>query len=205
MKKDQFFRRCGLIILCSMIVVLACSSGSYIYLNYRLPAKSEGLENKTVSIVFKDERTDQTLFSDKAAKEYKFFTGVFSLSLLQGKKKSVFLGTHELPSLFETAFAQRLSDLGVTVASQKPSTDPVFEIVLKEFLIDLKGRNWIAAIVYEIHLIRGSKILATQNIDGRAERLKVMGKRDAEKVLEDIFTDTVNKLDIDKLFTDARL
>ena len=175
------------------------------YLNYRLPAKSEGLGNKTVSIVFKDERTDQTLFGNKAAQEFKFFTGVFSLSLLQGKKKSVFLGTHELPSLFETAFTQRLSDLDITVASRKPDTDPVFEIVLKEFLIDLKGRNWIATIVYEIHLIRGSKVLATQNINGRAERLKVMGKRDAEKVLEDIFTDTVNKLDIDKLFTDARL
>ncbi len=205
MKKDQFFRRSGLIILCSMMVVMACSSGSYIYLNYRLPAKSEGLVNKTVSIVFKDERTDQTLFSNKAAKEYKFFTGVFSLSLLQGKKKSVFLGTHELPSLFETAFTQRLSDVGVTVASQKPEIDPVFEIVLKEFSIDLKERNWIAAIVYEIRLIRDSKVRATQNINGRAERLKVMGKRDAEKVLEDIFTDTVNKLNIEKLFTDAGL
>ena len=202
MKKGHFFRRSGLIILCSMMVVFACSSGSYIYLNYRLPAKSEGLENKAVSIVFKDERTNQTLFSNKAAKEYKFFTGVFSLSLLQGKKQRVFLGTYELPSLFETAFTRRLSDLGVTVA---PNTDPVFKIVLKEFLIDLKGRNWIAAIGYEIHLIRNSKVLATQNINGRAERLKVMGKRDAEKVLEDIFTDTVNKLDIDKLFTDARL
>ncbi len=205
MKKDQFFRRCGLIILCSMMVVLACSSGSYIYLNYRLPAKSEGLANKTVSIVFKDERTEKKLFGDKAAKQYKFFTGVFSLSLLQGKKEPAFLGTHELPSLFETAFTQRLSDLGVTVASQKPEIDPVFEIVLKEFLIDLKGRNWIAAIAYEIHLIRDSKVRATQNINGRAERLKVMGKRDAEKVLEDIFTETVNKLDIDKLFTDAGL
>ncbi len=188
-----------------MMVVWACSSGSYIYLNYRLPAKSEGLENKTVSIVFKDERTAKTLFSDSAAKEYKFFTGVFSLSLLEGKKKSVFLGTYELPSLFETAFTQRLHDLGITVASQKPNTDPVFEIVLKEFLIDLKERNWIAAIIYEIHLIRDSKVLATQNINGRAERLKVMGKRDAEKVLEDIFTETVNRLDIDKLFTDAGL
>ncbi len=52
--------------------------------------------------------------------------------------------------------------------------------------------------------VKNGRLLAMQSVNGSAERLKVMGKSDAEKVLAELLTDMVNKLDIAKLFQQAQ-
>jgi hypothetical protein len=47
-------------------------------------------------------------------------------------------------------------------------------------------------------------LVAKESVNGSAERLKVMGKSDAEKILGELVSDMVNKLDVAKLLQQAR-
>jgi hypothetical protein len=42
-------------------------------------------------------------------------------------------------------------------------------------------------------------------VTGSAERLKVMGRGGAEKVIGEIFTEMINRLNIERLFAQAKL
>jgi hypothetical protein len=57
-----------------------------------------------------------------------------------------------------------------------------------------------AAIKYDARLLKGDLLLVTKTISGDAERVKIIGQGDAEKVLGEIFTEIVNQLDVHKLF-----
>jgi hypothetical protein len=53
---------------------------------------------------------------------------------------------------------------------------------------------------YQAGLSKNSGQVAKESVNGSAERLKVMGKSDAEKILGELVTDMVNKLDVANLF-----
>lgn len=185
-------------------VVGACASKSYIDINYRLPVASDDLKGKSVFLDCRDIRPDKTIFGQKAQAEFKHFTGLFSLSVQQGKKPFV-AGAFDLPSLFKEAFKRRLENSGLNVIKQPEKTIPVLEIVIKEFRLDLVDRKWVAGIRYEARLLKGDLLLVTTTISGDAERLKVIGQGDAEKVLGEIFTEIVNRLNLRKLLDRATL
>jgi hypothetical protein len=115
------------------------------------------------------------------------------------------VGAFDLPSLFKTAFSRRLENMGIEVLTEPEKTEPVIEIDLQNFLLDLVDRKWVAEISYEVRLIKDNKLLARETISGNAERLKMLSQSDAEKVLGEIFTDVVNKVDFRKLFQQADL
>lgn len=183
-------------------VVGACASKSYIDVNYRLPVASDDLKGKRVFLECRDTRSDKTIFGQNAQAEFKHFTGLFSLSVDQGKKPFV-AGAFDLPSLFKEAFKRRLENSGLDVIKQPEKTTPVLEIVIREFRLDLVDRKWVAVIRYEARLLKGDLLLVTKTISGDAERLKVIGQRDAEKVLGEIFTEIVNQLNLRKLLDRA--
>ena len=95
--------------------------------------------------------------------------------------------------------------MGIEVLTEPEKTEPVIEIDLQNFLLDLVHRKWVAEISYEVRLIKDNKLLARETISGNAERLKMLSQSDAEKVLGEIFTDVVNKVDFRKLFQQADL
>ncbi len=179
-------------------VVGACASKSYIDVNYRLPVASDDLKGKRVFLECRDIRSDKTIFGQKANAEFKHFTGLFSLSVDQGKKSFV-AGAFDLPSLFKEAFKRRLENSGLDVLTQPEKTIPVLEIVIKKFRLDLVDRKWVAGIKYEARLLKGDLLLVTTTISGDAERLKLIGQGGAEKVLGEIFTEIVNRLNLRKL------
>lgn len=183
-------------------VVGACASKSYIDVNYRLPVASDDLKGKHVFLECRDTRSDKTIFGQNAQAEFKHFTGLFALSVDQGKKPFV-AGAFDLPSLFKEAFKRRLENSGLDVIKQPEKTTPVLEIVIREFRLDLVDRKWVAGIKYEARLLKGDLLLVTTTISGDAERLKVIGQRDAEKVLGEIFTEIVNQLNLRKLLDRA--
>lgn len=183
-------------------VVGACASKSYIDVNYRLPVASDDLKGKRVFLECRDIRSDKTIFGQNAQAEFKHFTGLFALSVDQGKKPFV-AGAFDLPSLFKEAFKRRLENSGLDVIKQPEKTTPVLEIVIREFRLDLVDRKWVAGIKYEARLLKGDLLLVTTTISGDAERLKVIGQRDAEKVLGEIFTEIVNQLNLRKLLDRA--
>ncbi len=185
-------------------VVGACAPKSYIDVNYRLPVASDDLKGKRVFLECRDVRSDKTIFGQNAQTEFKHFAGLFSLSVDQGKKPFV-AGAFDLPSLFKEAFKRKLENSGLDVITQKETTIPVLEIVIKEFRLDLVDRKWVAAIRYDALLLKGDLLLVTKTISGDAERVKVIGQGDAEKVLGEIFTEIVNQLNLGKLLDLATL
>jgi hypothetical protein len=54
-------------------------------------------------------------------------------------------------------------------------------------------------------LVRNDKVLSRENITGEGARYNFSGRGAAETVLGEIFTDSVNRLDINKLFQRAGL
>lgn len=187
------------------IWVVACATKSYINVNYQLPLSSYDLKGKKIFLELKDIRSVKTIFGEKAKTKFKNFTGLFLFSLPKGGKKNFVVGAVDLPSLFKTAFSKRLENMGIEVLTEPEKTEPVIEIDLQNFLLDLVNRKWVAEISYEARLIKDNKLLARETISGNAERLKMLSQSDAEKVLGEIFTDVVNKLDFRKLFQQAEL
>lgn len=193
------------LIMLILIFTGACAVKSYIKVNYMLPLPSDDLKGKTVFIKVMDVRSDKTIFGEKAKTEFKNFTGLFSFSLDMGKKKSFVVGAFDVPSLFKEAFSRRLSKAGVEVLNDQEKAESIFAIALQNFVLDLVDRKWVAEISYEARLTKDDNLLVKESISGKAERTKIFRQKDAEKVLSEIFTDVINKLDIQKLFQEAKL
>jgi len=193
------------LIMLTGILVVACATKSYININYRLPLLSHDLKGKKIFLEIKDIRSVKTIFGEKAKTKFKNFTGLFLFSLSEGKKKNLVIGAFDLPSLFKTAFSRRIENMKIAILTESEITEPVIEIDLQKFFLDLADQKWVAEISYEARLIKDNKLLATETISGNAERFKILSQSDAEKVLGEIFTDVVNKLDFRKLFQKAEL
>jgi ABC-type uncharacterized transport system auxiliary subunit len=186
-------------------LVLACATKSYINVNYRLPLSSYDLKGKKIFLEIKDGRSVKTIFSEKAKTKFKNFTGLFLFSLSQGEQKDYVVGAFDLPSLFKTAFSRRLENLGVVMLKEPLTTEPVIEIDLQKFFLDLVDRKWVAQISYEARLIKDNKLVARETVSGDAQRYKLLPQGDVEKVLGEVFTSLVNTLDFQKLFQRAAL
>ncbi len=191
-------------IMITGIMIVACAKKSYINIDYRLPVASDDLKGRSVFLDCQDARASKSIFSKKSEDEFKHFTGLFSLSVHEGKEPFV-AGTFDLKSLFKEAFSRRLQYMGIEVITQQDKTTPVVEIIVREFGLDLVDRSWVANITYDARLLKDNKLLYTVTTSGDAERVKVLGLGGAEKVLGEIFTDIVNQLDIRKLLDHAAL
>lgn len=198
------FLRFSLVMLIGIWVV-TCATKSYINVNYRLPLSSHDLKGMKIFLELKDIRPVKTIFSERAKTKFKNFTGLFLFSLPNRGKKNFVVGAFDLPSLFKTAFSRRLENMEIEVLTEPEKKEPVIEIDLQNFLLDLVDRKWVAEISYEVRLIKDNKLLARETISGNAERLKMFSQSDAEKVLGEIFTDVVNKVDFRKLLQQADL
>jgi hypothetical protein len=185
--------------------VAGCATKSYININYRLPLSSYDLKGKKVFLQIKDMRSHKAVFSEKAKTKFKNFTGLFLLSLSQKEKNNYVVGAFDFPSLFETAFSRRLENMGIEILTEPKETEPVIEIDLQNFLLDLVDGKWVAQISYEARLMKENQLLAREIISANAKRYKWLSQGDVEKVLGEIFTDLVNNLNLDKLFQQAEL
>jgi len=183
----------------------SCAKKSYIDVDYRLPSSADTLAGRTVFVETRDLRSDTEIFNKRAKEKFKNFTGLFSLSLETPDDQQKILGAYELPALFETALKQRLQKLGVGVTGEPSSSVPVFQININQFHINLVGQKWMADISYEANLTQDTQLVAREVVTGSAERLKVMGSGGAEKVIGEIFTEMINRLNIERLFQQAKL
>ncbi len=191
------------LIICVIIYISAmltgCTTRFFLHVNYRSPVSSEDLKDTAVYLNVKDMRSDKTILSKRAEKDFKDFTGLFSLTIDKGEKEKLAAGGFNLLSLFKTAFTYRMEHMGIHVLKDHSNTEPVIEIALQKFLLDLVDRKWILEINYDASLVRNDELIAKETISGKAERVKILGQGDAEKVVADLFTNVVNDLDIRKL------
>jgi ABC-type uncharacterized transport system auxiliary subunit len=190
-------------ILALLMITVACSSKPFLIVHYQLPSSSDTLAGKEMSLVINDTRENKAFLGESAGKSLREFNDTFSLVVLKEDGSGNLLGVYGIKPLISEIFKQRLINLGMQVPSPAIKSDYELEIILKEFQLNLAGRKWVVNMNYQANLLKNGKILAVEAVNGSAERLKVMGKSDAEKVLGELVTDMVNKLDLAKMMEKA--
>jgi hypothetical protein len=187
-----------------LILTGACSSKPFLIVHYQLPATSDTLAGEEVRPIVSDLRENKAFLSENAKKSLKQFNETYSLVAIKEDGSGNLLGIYEVDTLISELFKQRLNNLGIRVPPPTNTSEYELEIKLKDFKLDLAGRKWVMKMSYQANLLKDGRLLAMESVSGSAERTKVMGKSDAEKLLGELMSDMVNKLEMAKLFQQAR-
>ena len=183
----------------------ACASKTFLKVQYQLPSPSRTLEGRQVDLAVSDMRSKKTLVTENARKALKNFKGTFSLTVLREDGSGDLVGAYDFASLLSEVFRRRLKNEGILATAVSEGTLPELKIDITEFQIDYADRKWIVSMNYRASLLENGILLSKESVSGDAERLKVVGKTGAEKLLSELITDVVNKLNLVGLFQQARL
>ena len=182
----------------------SCTSKNYLVVNYQLPVESVTVNEPSISLSVKDQRTQKAVVTPSARRALNNFEGDFALVVSGDHKNERLMGAFSLCSMMKTIFKQRFENAGIRVAPDTESRPTAVEVSLKEFKLDLVNRKWVVQITYQANLLKQNRFAGGQTISGQAERLRVVGGKDAEKVIGELITDAVNRLDLDELFRSTR-
>jgi len=191
-------------ILFAGICVGACTPSQFLKVHYQLPAEPDTLEGISVNLTFTDMRRNKAILSKAAREDLTDFSETFTLVVGPADTDGKLLGVYDLASLLKEVFTLRLQHSGIKVVDKKESMAEI-EIGLKDFRLDLKSRNWIFNMSYQLNLFKSGKLIASENTSGNAERLKTIGAREADKVISELVTDMINRLDVAAFFRQAGL
>ena len=185
-------------------ILISCASKPFLKVQYQLPSPSTELTDESLYLEISDRRNDPAFLSTSAKKSLEDFNDTYSLVVLQADGSGNLLGAYDLDSLWRELFNQRLQNEGVTVSPAKDGSKASLEIQIKVFKLDIVDRKWVLHMRYQAGLSKNNTLRAKESVSGSAERLKLLGKHDAEKILGELVTDMVNKLDVAQLFRQAR-
>ncbi len=182
------------------ILVGACAPKPFLKVKYQMPSTSTALTGETISLSISDRRKDSAFLGNSAKKSIKNFDGTFSLLILRDDGSGNLIGAYDIGSLLKEIFKRRLENEGAKVSATADTAKARLGIELEEFKLDVVDRKWVLRMSYRAGLSRHTGVLAEESVSGSAERVKVMGKTDAEIILGELVTDVVNKLDVATLF-----
>ncbi len=186
------------------IAFFSCGPRPLLKINYKLPATSETLSGIKVAIDLMDQRSDLATLDKNARHELKNFSGQFSYSV-EKAENSQLIGVYDLSQIMKKTLKRKLESLGAKIVTNPVQTDPVLTIILKEFLMTFNERVWEVEIIYEAQLSKDQKILAREEVAGSGTRVKIVGRKDADKLMGDIYSDVMNQLNYKKLFKNAEM
>ena len=176
-----------------------CASKNLLTVKYQLPPQPVEPKEMRVALQVKDMRENPNIATKSARMALKNFSGDFVLIVAQENKNDKLVGAFGLSSMIKKIFKHRLENAGVVVDEERDPSIPLVEIVLKEFTIDLPNRNWVITMNYQANLIEQNRVVAGETVTGSAERLRVIGSKDAEIVLGELVTEVANKLNLNEL------
>jgi uncharacterized lipoprotein YajG len=194
-----------LAIVAFLFLTTACGQRNYLIVDYQVPAASQALSGQRVRIEVKDLRENTTTLTPAAAIEFPGFEERYSLSWVNETNLRIAVGEKDLRGLFQESFQKRLTQMGVLVVPPDDDSAPLFQILIQTMQIDLKDRKWTAKVSFESNLFMDNQLVAKETVNGSAERPKILGRKGADDTLSDIFTDIINRLNIIKLFQQAKL
>ncbi len=200
MKTNKWMASAISVLSLTFIMICGCGKKSYIDVSYTIPDTAKALSSHTLFVETKDLRQDTKIFKNEAEIEFQHFTGLFSLRTLKKDTPDRLEGAFDLTGLFKKVLIARLEQLNLTIADTALQKNLVFQIVLTRFQVGLAGRKWTAQVDYEVNLIKNDQIIARETVSGSAERTKIMGTGGADKVVSEIFTEIINRLNIHRLF-----
>lgn len=189
--------------LLAAMALAACAATDYLPVRYQLPATPESLAGRRVALQVVDQRERDSLFGPAAREDFRHFTGNFALRIARGDEKGTVAGAFDLTGLFREALVRRLRAAGATVVPAGTADAPVIEVALERFFLEQETTRWIAQVAYRAELAGTPLRKASQGVSGTEERFRIPGSRDVDKVLGDIFSTTVNRLDLSRLFAEA--
>ena len=188
-----------------LTLLVSCTTILHLNVTYRLPSVAETLKGRKVFLAFDDIRKNKEVIGPGARSAYRGVSENVSLSLAQGTDSVSRVGVYELPALFAEVFERRLKQAGVEVVKSRSDAEVEMWILLEDFLLDLAHKTWKVKMAYEGRLVRDNRILSRQRISGEAERLRLIGQNEADRMMGELFTDVINRLDFVKLFGQANL
>ena len=183
----------------------ACAASNVLSVHYQLPARPSDSIRRSVTLAFEDNRRSQAFLTPMARDELENFSNVYALTVSKRGGSGELKGAFELGPLFKEILRVRLENAGLNVVAPGAKADAEFKLGLKEFKLDFGDRKWTAAIAYEALVLKDGAMLAKQAVNGSAERVKIIGKTDAEKVLGELLSDAINQMDLTALFKQAGL
>ncbi|MCG6911011.1 MAG: hypothetical protein LJE94_12925 [Deltaproteobacteria bacterium] len=191
-------------ILAGLLVAFAaaCAKPYSVKVLYTLPEAPQQLQGQKIGLQVEDRRADKSVFSEKARSEFDLWNGNFTLATNEGEASSQ---TYDLQDLVATALKERLKAMQVEVVEDGAEALPVMRVAIEQFKIDLEGRTWYAGFAYRARLSKDSSKIARESVNGKAERAKIMGRGGGEKLIGELLTDGLNKLNVSKLFENAGL
>lgn len=178
----------------------SCAAVQDVRITYRPPDPSEALAGEKVFVSFRDVREDRDILGPGARKAYAYHSGNVALFVSSGTEEASRVGLMDVPTLFRETFERRIRALGGEAVSRSRQASVVLALELKTFELDLEERTWIARMAYEAKLEPGDTVRARKTIAGEAERVKILGVKQADQVMSELFTDVVNRLDLEELF-----
>jgi ABC-type uncharacterized transport system auxiliary subunit len=187
------------------VLLAGCASTNVLSVNYQLPPRAGEPLTRSVALVFADERRNDAFLTPDARKELEEFAGAYALTVSRAGQSGELLGAYPLDGLFKEVFRHRLENAGLKVAAAGAKADAEMRLMLKQFQLDFGDRKWTSIIDYEAQLLKNGTVLSRQTVNGSAERMMFIKKADAEKVISELMSDAVNKLDLSLLFKQAGL
>jgi hypothetical protein len=184
--------------------VFSCTSIPHLQMTYRLPQTQGTLAGKKVFVTVEDLRKDKATLGPGARKEFESASGSISLSVAKGEGPGIKKGIYQPPDLLKVAMESRMQHDGIEVV-QEGASQVGISLLLKSFFLDRVERKWKVTIAYEARLVKEGNELSSQIVSGEAERFELVGTEEADVVIGELFTDVVNRLDLDKLFRESGL
>jgi hypothetical protein len=192
-------------LLATLVLTAACASSNVLSVRYEPPSGSPAPSGRTVAIGFVDERPDDAVLTPRARSELEGFTGVYALTLAPAEGRAELKGAFPLDALFRELLRHRLQSAGVAVAPAGAPIDAEIRLALREFQIDFGDRRWITTVAYQAQLVKDGAVRSRQTVNGSAERLFLTGRREADRVVGELLSDAINRLDVTLLFSQAGL
>ncbi len=193
-----------LAVLLLVLGIISCAAIPRLTITYGLPAKAGGYKGTPVFLTVQDQQQNREILGMGARRDFEGAPVSLAFAVKKGDEESQGIGVFELPMLLREAFKRRIEQAGFEVSSERGAY-PEISVLLKDFFLDLVDRKWRFSMAYEARLIKDGKVLASQTINGNGERLKVYGYKQADEVITDVFTDTLNQFNPERLLRQGGL
>ena len=196
----------NLVMLMVMILVISgCAGRAYLIVDYTVKPRSQQLDGQIVRLQVEDLRKTKAVLEPRASRAFPDFQNRYSLAWVMPNRQRILAGEHELAALFEQTFIKRLERMGAKVVHEKDPSIPVFSVSMNTVRVKLIGVRWYATVSCSAGLLINDQRVAGETVTGNAERVRIVGRKGADVVLGNIFTDVVNRIDVVKIFRQANL
>lgn len=192
-------------LILTLVLAASCATSNVLSVRYELPPRTEAPPARTVTIAFVDARKTDAVLTPRARNELEGFTGVYALTVAPAGRDGELKGAYPLDALFRELLRYRLEAAGVKVVPAGAAADAEVQLALSEFQIDFGDRKWRTAVTYRVQLLRAGAVASQQHVNGSAERIFLTGRREADRVVGELLSDAINKLDVTLLFAQAGL